>query len=477
MPTTNGNRKILDMKRWEFCAPSPLLSSAGATIASSRHFRQQEFFLQGASSATIYNPSEDSWITLASPGLASALGAGAAAVAGAWSTGSTVGAASLTATAGTTSTITTNQPLARDLRGYKIMIMAGPNNGAVLDIVSNTIGTNAVITVATQASAFSASTVYRLLTPRWYLLASGTLASGSFRVYDYATNTYTTLAHANLASSLATDGKLVATPSIVDGAFKQFATGTATSGTGTTLVQTGKTWQASQWINSQLRITAGTGAGQIRTISANTADTLTVSLGWTTNPDATSQYAIEGNDNFLYYLGNNANTMYRYDITANTWSVLSPGVIRAAAPQAGMSAHWVHSAAESDWTNESAIINGRYIYSFQGGGTGNLHRYDIAGNTWATITYAPNAETFTTGTKYALHGGLLYIQKDATGRWFTYDIARSEMFSWSTMLYTQGAAVVGDTAFDVIYKDGATDITYVYMLLNTSNILLRQMVI
>lgn len=476
MPTTNGNRKILDMKRWEFCTPAPAATSAGTLIASSRHFRQQQFFWRSTSEAYIYNPSEDAWITLPSPTMTPTVGAGSAAVAGAWSTGSTVGAASLTATGGTSSTISTNQSLARDLRGFKIHIMAGPNSGAVLDIVSNTIGTNAVITVATQASAFSASTVYRLLTPRWYLLANGALTSGSFRVYDYATNTYTTLSQTGLPASLGTDGKLVATPSIVDGAFKQFATGTATSGTGTTLVQTGKTWQASQWVNSQVRITAGTGAGQIRTITANTADTLTVAT-WTTTPDATSQYTIEGNDNFLYYLGNNAVTMYRYDIAANTWSTLSPAAARAAAPQAGMSAHWVHSVAESDWSNESAIMNGRYIYSFQGGATANLHRYDIAGNTWATITYAPNAETFTTGTKYSLHGGLLYIQKDSTGRWLQYDFARSEMFPWSTMLYTQGTAIVGDTAFDVVYKDGATEITYVYMLLNTSTILLRQMVI
>jgi len=445
-------------------------------IASSRHFRQQQLFIRSATEAFIYNPSEDGWVQIPTTGLTPALAAGAACVAGAWSTGNTVGAASLTATAGTTSTITTNQTLARDLRGYKVHILSGPNNGSVLDIVSNTIGTNAVITVATQASAFSASTVYRLLTPRWYAVTGGTLASGSFRVYDYATNTWTTLSQTGLPASLGTDGKLVATPSIVDGAFKSFATGTATSATGTTLVQTGKTWTASQWINSQVRITAGTGAGQIRTITANTADTLTVAT-WTTTPDATSQYAIEGNDNFLYYLGNNAVTMYRYDITANTWSTLSPTAARAAAPQAGMSAHWVHSAPESDWNNESAIMNGRYIYSFRGGATADLHRYDIAANTWATMTYAPNTETFTTGTKYALHNGTLYIQKEATGRWFAYDFTRSELFPWGTMLYTQGAAIVGDTSFDVIYEDGATDIYYVYMLLNTSNVLLRQMVI
>jgi len=310
MATTNGNRQILDLKRWEFCAPAPAASAAGAMVISSRHFRQQQMLVRSTTEAFMYNPSEDGWVTITSPALAGTLAAGAGGTAGAWSTGSTVGAASLTATAGTTSTITTNQTLARDLRGYKILIMSGPNNGAVLDIVSNTIGTNAVITVATQASAFSASTTYRLMTPRFYVLGSGTLAAGSFRVYDYATNTWTTLTITGLAATLATDGKLIATPSMVDGDFKHFATGTATSATATTLVQTGKTWTASQWINYQVRITGGTGAGQIRTITANTADSLTVAT-WTTTPDATSTYAISGNDDFLYYMGNNAVTLYR----------------------------------------------------------------------------------------------------------------------------------------------------------------------
>ena len=476
MATTNGNRKILDLKRWEFCAILPANTQIGTFIASSRHFRQQQLCVRSNTEAFIYNPSEDGWIPIVSPGLAGTFGGGAAGVASAWSTGATVGAASLTATGGTTTTIITNQTLARDLRGYKVHILSGPNAGAVITISSNTIATNAVITVPVQASAFTASTVYRLLTPRWYVVGAGTLAAASFRVYDYATNTWTTLSQTGLPATISVDGKLISTPSILDDNFKQFATGTATSATGTTLTQIGKTWTASQWINSQVRITAGTGAGQIRTITANTADTLTVAT-WTTTPDVTSTYAIEGNDNFLYYIGNNAVTMYRYDITANTWSTLSPIAARAAVPTGGMSGHWVHSVTESDWNNESAILNGRYIYSFRGAGFADLHRYDIAGNTWATITYSPNTEVFAQGTKYALVNGILYIQKDQIGRWYAYDFARSEMFPWGVMLYPQGGSVVGDTAFDVVYKDGATEIYYVHMVLNSLNIHLRQQVI
>lgn len=473
MPTTNGNRKILDLKRWEFMAPS--VSSSGLFGAACRHVQQSVFGLFNATTAAIYRPDEDGWTNLASPALGT-FAAGACVVSHAWSTGSTVGAASLTATGGSTSTIVTNQSLQRDLRGYRVHILSGPNAGVTLTISSNTLGANATITVPTQASAFTTSTVYRLLTPRWYLFGGGTLAAGSFRVYDWATNTYTSLSTTGLSASFGTDGALVSTPSWLDSDYKSFATGTATSATATTLVQTGKTWTTSQWINFQVRITAGTGAGQIRTITANTADTLTVAT-WTTTPDATSQYSIEGNDDFLYLMGNNAVAMYRYSISGNSWSTLSPAAARGGAPGAGMSGHWINDVSATDWTNESAIINGRRIYSFRGAGGSGLDYYDIAANTWASQVYSPAVDTFTTGSASAYYGDRLYIQKEVTGRWFAYDFARADLVPWSTMLYPQSSAGSGSKAFVSVYIDGTTYIPYVHFVLNGIVVHLRQMVI
>jgi hypothetical protein len=478
MTTTNGNRKILDLKRWEFLTPAPAATAAGAFISSSRHYRQQQLYVTGLTTAWLYNPSEDGWVATPSPGLTGTYGAGASGTSGAWSTGTTVGAASLTATAGTTSTITTNQTLARDLRGYSIHILSGPNAGATLVISSNTVGTNAVITVPTQASAFSASTTYRLMTPVWYVVSAGTLAAASFRKYDFATNTWQTLSITNLAATLGADGKLVATPSWVDADYKQFATGTATAGAASTLTNSAKTWTVNQWANYQIRITGGTGAGQIRTIASNTATVITVSANWATNPDATSVYSIEGNDDFLYYLGNGAVTLYRYSISGNSWSTLTPTAARAAAPGAGMSGHWIHSVGDAAWTSESAVLNGRRIYSFRGGASAVLDYYDIAANTWVSgVTYAPATETFTTGSKYVYCDDYVYIQKDATGRWFRFNMVTQEMDGWTTMLYPNATAAVGDTAWDVSYVDGATEIKYIHMLLNTSTVQLRQMVI
>jgi hypothetical protein len=478
MATTNGNRKILDLKRWEFCTPSPNATAAATFIVSSRHYRQQQLHVVSNTVANLYNPQEDGWIAVPSPALAGTFGAGACGVAGSFSTGTTVAASSLTATAGTTTTITTNQTLARDLRGYSVYFVGGTNAGKTKTIASNTIGTNAVITFdSAEAVAFDATSQYRLKTPVFYVLGAGTLAAGSFRKYDFATNTWTTLAITGLAATIGTDGRLISTPAWIDNGFKSFATGTATAGGASTLTNSAKAWATNQWTNYQIRISGGTGAGQIRTVASNTGTVITVSAAWTTQPDATSTYSIEGNDDFIYFIGNNAVTLYRYSISGNAWSTLTPGVARGGAPGAGMGGTWIHSVSAADWNNENLILNGRYIYSFRGAAGALLDRYDIAGNTWAAITYSPAVETFTTGTKYAYCKDRLYIQKEATGRWFAYDLAENAMQPFGTTTYTQGAAVLGDTAFDVTYKDGATEIDYVYFLLNTSTVLLRQMVI
>lgn len=76
--------------------------------------------------------------------------------------------------------------------------------------------------------------------------------------------------------------------------------GTATGGTSTTLVDTAKTWSNGQYDNEdeQVVIYAGTGAGQIRSISDTQApSTLILSSSWTTIPDGTSQYHITDDGN------------------------------------------------------------------------------------------------------------------------------------------------------------------------------------
>lgn len=75
--------------------------------------------------------------------------------------------------------------------------------------------------------------------------------------------------------------------------YKQVLTsGTATSGTGTTLSDTTKTWVVNAYQNQLVKITAGTGVGQIRLIASNSVNQLVVNGAWLINPDATSVYQV-----------------------------------------------------------------------------------------------------------------------------------------------------------------------------------------
>jgi hypothetical protein len=70
--------------------------------------------------------------------------------------------------------------------------------------------------------------------------------------------------------------------------------GTATGGSTSTLVDSGKAWTPDAYIGKYVKITGGTGIGQVRRITDNDATTLTIDTAdgnWTA-PDATSTYEI-----------------------------------------------------------------------------------------------------------------------------------------------------------------------------------------
>lgn len=72
----------------------------------------------------------------------------------------------------------------------------------------------------------------------------------------------------------------------------QVDSGTATSGGASTLTDASKSWAVNRWNGYTVAIVSGTGTGQTRVVSSNTATALTVSSAWTTVPDSTSAYVI-----------------------------------------------------------------------------------------------------------------------------------------------------------------------------------------
>ncbi len=70
------------------------------------------------------------------------------------------------------------------------------------------------------------------------------------------------------------------------------ANGTATSGAAKTLTDSGASWGINAFAGLTVSIISGTGNGQTKSISSNTATVLTVDGNWKTNPDSTSVYEI-----------------------------------------------------------------------------------------------------------------------------------------------------------------------------------------
>lgn len=466
MTTSVSLRRLLDRKQWEMCNYAPTATAAGSFVVSSNLEDQFQYYFVNATTIYKYDPYEDAWTLIPASGAAGTFGAGSCGCRHPYGP-------SGTATTGTTTTITTNLTINRDIRGYKVRITSGTNAGEERTVLRNTIGTNSVITVSSAfTGAIDNTSVYQLMTGRIWFVNAGTLAAGSFKYYDYATNTWTNGTQTGLPATIGTDARLISTP----GYLTDFAVGTATSATGTTLVNSAKTWTTNQWTNYQVRITAGTGAGQIRTISSNNGTTLTVPT-WTITPDATSQYVIEGNSDFLYFMGNAAVTLYRYSISGATWTTLAPGVARGAAPGSGMSGNWVWNASDSMWTDENNIQNGRYIYSWRGNGSAVMDRYDIPSNAWSVVNWSPNTETITAASSHTYNGNYIYTGLGSTGRIIKFDVVTYEVEPHTQLWYTQGAAVVGDKQFDITYTDGATTLTWLYQLTHTQTTLFRQLII
>lgn len=296
---------------------------------------------------------------------------------------------------------------------------------------------------------------------------SGT-GAGSYR---YITSN--TAGALTLDTSLTTDATSVYE---ISGNWSDVASAGATT---SITVGTGTPFTASQWIGYQVRAVAGTGAGQVATITANANNSVSFAAV-STAFDSTTRYVIEPNDDALWFLGGAAVTLFKYSISGNTWATVTPTAARAAVAGAGTSASWIGNVKDPLWRGVGSAggysgnlkTNGRYILSFRGTAGGVLDVYDIPVNTWYSgVNYAgASNETFTTGSTYCDIDGFIYVQKDATGRFFRFDVAKNDLQPLTTNATTQGTAISGARLIVDKYTDPANgkSLRWLYWALNTS---------
>jgi hypothetical protein len=479
MAVVNKNLPLLHRKEFQMMTPAPVSTGTGMFVVGGDSGNPDlALFMTSATVHYLYSHNEDAFNQIPSGALAGTFGAGSCGVLHPWSM-------AYTATGGSTTTVTVASA-SFNITGYVAgntieFISAGTASGfrTTISSVITSAGAGTItlnLTTAAPTAILNAHT-FRINSGRFFIMNAGTVAAGIFKYFDVATMTWnaTALATTNLPAAWGTDGKLVHPYSFSE----QFATGTTTSATSTTLVNSAKTWTVNQWVNYQVRISGGTGIGQVRTIASNTATALTVSVAWTTTPDGTSTYVIEANEDYMYLLGNGAVTMYRYSVSANTWTVMAPTTARGGAPGSGMSANFVGVSGDTNWANESTIQDGRYIYSLRGGGAATLDRFDVTGGTsgagaWANVVYA-GTETFTTGSAAFQMGKFIFIKKDGTNRFFKYSVTDNMIWPLTTNMFADGAGVVGAKLWGKNY-DSTKSIQWLYSLQNSGTALHRIMV-
>lgn len=478
MAEAQNNVATLNRKEWQTMMPALTTTAAGSNvIADQTGNNNVALYMATNAIHYLYHHDEDGYVQIPSSSLAVAIAAGACGTYHPWGT-------TKTATGGTTTTITVAAAsfnITGLIVGKVVRFLTGTaaNIGLERTVtnIDNNGGTGTItITLGVALpSAVANNDTFASTSGSFFYLNAGTLAATNyFKRFDIETQVWSNLAVTGLPATWGTDGAMV-TPSIYG---TSYDSGTVTSATGTTIDCTGKGWTSSQWINYQVRITGGLGIGQVRVITANDSDTLTVAT-WTTTPDATSTFVIEGDDNAIYIMGNNAVTLYKYSISGNTTSTVSVSSARAGAPIAGMTANFVGNTGITGWDTITNIKNGRYIYSLRGG-TAVLDRYDIASLAWMTTTGVvyTSPVTFATGTSMFWNGRYLYIGKEGSAtvpqRFYKYSLRGNYLEPVTTDWYFGGAALLGQKMWIKNLSTTGT-VKWLYCLQSTSTNLRRIM--
>lgn len=309
------------------------------------------------------------------------------------------------------------------------------------------------------------------------LFCSG--AAVVFYRYDIGTNTWSSaLSVVNIPAAFAVDGRLMCPEPVLNGYLGGYHSAVALN----TITTPGAAQGATTIAVSALPLALPSGAvlnfgsaaapiWAVTTASASAAATsITVSALVATVPAASAFFYCD-----MFLFGNNATVVYRYNFNTALWVLTSANAANPAIPAvtaalgAGHVVCWLPGSGDTNALNRLIIVRGT--------ATSTVYEYDLAANTFSTVTYYPATETFATGSCSGIRqdgngkSAKLLLQKDATGRVFEFTRANARMVPKATQyLVGSGAALVGDRMFVLRATDGTE---YAYLQPSTSAYFLR----
>jgi hypothetical protein len=354
-------------------------------------------------------------------------------------------------------------------------------------IVANTGGTTPTLILDSALSFVPANgSTYEILSGRVYLLSASTAASGIWKAYDIATNSYLTLGYLNLPT-IGTDSSIVGLDaghipynmSLYSGFWGLLTSTGIAAGTLTGHAAAGDAGLlVNEHRNFIIRITEDAtnpqAVGQRRLISSNTAGpspVYSITPNWSTNPTVGAKYVIENSDLMLLFTAGGGTT-YTYcpyaigALVADTWSTTAFAV-RGANMGAGC------SSEQAFGIQPDSARNARWghIFSFRGGNVNTLDLLDItasATGTWTNnIVYRNQSANIlvTTGTSEAYapateQGKYMYLVINGTQRFTRFDMLNRVLEPFAWLRYAQSTAVVGLKIATTLYIDGATKLSF-----------------
>lgn len=447
---TNNFVQLIDMQMWRYVASAPNAHAAGVSMASDlrNSIERHTSVFQLVSNTVLnrFNIKQKAWNFVQSPALAGTFGAGAGCVfAPSSNLKGSIGAGCTTSKIVTTTVMTAvgvnmlaNRGGSGDY-GFKIKIIgnAAGSSGKTEErwIIGNTGGTTPTLLLNSPLSFTPANgDTYEILSGSLYMLGAGTLASGSWKSFEVASNTLTTRTQTNLPATISTDHSSIALDEryvphdlepgegfIVDdtktynGGVTHCLQATATASGTLTGQATGgdASVLANEYRNFQIRIVEDTATptavGQRRIIASHTAGAspvYTLGSAWTVTPSSTAKYVIEYPNLILLWSSATAVTYtYNYgtatinngtnSIAADAWHV-TYFANRPAVMAAGCTSFQSHGIRPDSEKN----ARHSFIFSFRGGNTTTLDLLDIAAainGTWSGAIVYDGGVALTTG--------------------------------------------------------------------------------